>query len=261
MANFGDLLGAFLQGNVGQSGQARMGNAFQDLQANLGEMLGGQGGAGGLLDGIMGAAKDQLRNAGDSPLHAGGLGAVLGSVLGGGGDSVKGAVTGGALAMLAGVAFKALTSAGQGQGGEGAQAPFSGGRLPLGLQAPETEAEAQVLETKARLILKGMISIAKSDGEVSVDEVQRIAGKAESYGMGKEEEAWLMAQFREPLDLDAFVAEIPNQEVAAEVYAASLLAVEVDTDAERDYLRQLAEKTGLHPMVVQHIRASMGLAD
>ncbi|NEX19082.1 tellurite resistance TerB family protein [Thiorhodococcus mannitoliphagus] len=260
MANFGDLLGSFLQINLGQSGQARMGNALEDLQANLGQMLGGQGGAGGLLDGILGMAKGQLGNAAESPLQAGGLGAVLGSMLGGGGDSIKGAMTGGALAMLAGVAFKALTNAGQGQGGAGVQAPFSAGQLPLGLKPPETAAEEEVVQDKARLILNGMINMAKADGEISVDEVQRIAGKAQSSGMGQQDQAWLMAQFREPLDLDAFVAEIPNQEVAAEVYAASLLAVEVDTDAERDYLRQFAQKTGLHPMVVQHIHASMGVA-
>ena len=44
------------------------------------------------------------------------------------------------------------------------------------------------------------------------------------------------------------------------MYAASLLAVEVDTDAERAYLAQLAQKTQLHPMVAQHIQQSMGVA-
>ncbi|MBK1721920.1 tellurite resistance TerB family protein [Thiocystis violacea] len=260
MANFGDLLGGFLQSNMGESGQARMGSALQDLQSNLGGVLGGEGGAGGMLGTIMGMAKESLGNAAHNPTQAGGLGAVLGSFLGGGGDSIKGALTGGALAMLAGVAFKALTNAGQGQAGAALQAPFNTGNLPLGLKPAETPAEAQVMETKAQLILKGMINIAKSDGQVSVDEITRIAGKAESDGMGAEEQAWLMAELRQPLDLDAFVAEIPNQEIAAEVYAASLLAVEVDTQEERDYLRQLAEKTGLHPMVVQHIHQAMGVA-
>jgi uncharacterized membrane protein YebE (DUF533 family) len=63
-----------------------------------------------------------------------------------------------------------------------------------------------------------------------------------------------------PLDLDAFVAEIRSPEVAAQVYAASLLAIEVDTDAERNYLQQLAQRTGLQPASVQHIHQAMGLA-
>jgi uncharacterized membrane protein YebE (DUF533 family) len=69
-----------------------------------------------------------------------------------------------------------------------------------------------------------------------------------------------MSELAKPLDLDALVAEIPSQEVAAQVYAGSLLAVEVDTEEEREYLRQFAEKSGLHPGVVAQIHQSMGLA-
>ena len=50
------------------------------------------------------------------------------------------------------------------------------------------------------------------------------------------------------------------QKGAAQVYAASLLAIEVDTDAERNYLQQLAQRIGLQPASVQHIHQAMGLA-
>ncbi len=260
MANFGDLLGTFLQSNLGQTGQNRMGNALQDLQASLGKMTGGQaGGVGDLLGNVLDMAKGTLGSAAQNPLQASGIGAVLGSVLGGGGDSIKGAMTGGALAMLAGVAFKALANAGQGAGSAAHQPALAGGELPVGLAPRGRRRNMQVLETKAQLVLKGMINIAKSDGQVSADEIQRIVGHVEAAGMGAEDQGWLTAELRAPLNLDAFVAEIPNQELAAEVYAASLLAVEVDTQQERDYLRQLAEKTGLHPLVVQHIHQSLGV--
>ncbi len=259
MANFGNLLGTFLQSNMAQSGQQRMAHAAQDLQTSLGSLGAGQGGAGGLLGGLLDMAKGGLSSAGQNPLQAGGIGAALGSVLGGGGDSVKGALTGGALAMLAGVAFKALNQAERGGATNvGDAAPLSAGALPLGLKPPETPAEQQVLNTKTQLIVKGMINIAKSDGQVGLDELQRIIGKAED--LGADDKDWLMAELQQPLNLDAFVAEIPNQEVAAEVYAASLLAVEVDTPQEQDYLRLFAEKTGLHPLVVQHIHQAMGVA-
>ncbi|EIC23315.1 tellurite resistance TerB family protein [Thiorhodovibrio frisius] len=260
MANFADLLGSVIQNNLGPSGQQRMGNALQDLQSSFGQLSGGgAAGAsqGGMLGSLLGAAKNSLAGASNNPLQAGGVGAVLGSLFGGGGDSVKGALSGGALAMIAGVAYKALMNANQ--GGD-AQAPFSGGNLPLGLQPPQTAAEEQVVEQKTQLIIKGMMNIAKSDGEVSGDEIQRILGKAQQSGVGSDEQAWLMTELSKPLNLDAFVAEIPNQEVAAEVYAASLLAVEVDTDEERDYLRQFAEKTGLHSSVVQTIHQTLGIA-
>lgn len=267
MANFGDLLGSFIQSNMTQSGSGRMGNALQDLQANLGRMVGGQsGGTGGDMFGrLLEMAKGTLGNASQNPMQAGGLGAVLGSVLGGGGKSVKGAMTGGALAMLAGIAYKAFTESGQAAGTPGAGTPgspahASGGELPLGLRAPQTAAEEQAMENTAQLVIKGMINVAKSDGQVSVDEIQRIVGKIEAAGMGADAQEWLMTELRQPLNLDAFVAEIPSPEVAAEVYAASLLAVEVDTAQEKDYLRHFAEKAGLHPLVVQHIHQSMGVA-
>ncbi|MBS1201523.1 MAG: protein YebE, partial [Chromatiaceae bacterium] len=60
-------------------------------------------------------------------------------------------------------------------------------------------------------------------------------------------------------DLDAFVAEIPSKEVAAEVYAASLLAVEVDTPQERAYLTDLAKKAGIDGPVAQHIQRTVGV--
>ena len=161
--------------------------------------------------------------------------------------------------MLAGVAFKALTNAAQGAGAGVVQAPAASGALPVGLAPPSTQADQQALENMAQLVLKAMINMAKSDGQVSPDEIQRIVGKAGEAGSGAADQAWLMTELSRPLDLDAFVAEIPSQEVAAEIYAASLIASEIDTQAERDYLRQLAEKTRLHPAVVQHIHQTLGV--
>ena len=67
-----------------------------------------------------------------------------------------------------------------------------------------------------------------------------------------------MKELRQPLDLDAFVAQIPNQEAAAQVYAASLLAIEVDTPQEQAYLADLAKKTGLDAAVVANIQQTLG---
>ena len=258
MVNFGDLLGAFMQGNLSQAGLDRMGHAIRDPSSGVGQATSGGGAAASaLLGGLLGAAQEALSSARRDPARAGGLGAVLGSVLGGGGDSVKGAMAGGALAMLASVALKAMTNAGQ--GGAGQASSHESGQSLQGLQSAEIGAGREALENKARLILKGMINIAKSDGQVGPDEIQRIAARADAAGLDDEGRAWLLTELGQPLDLAAFIAEIPSQEVAAEVYAASLLAVEVDTPQERDYLRQFAEGTGLHQMVVEHIHRSLGL--
>ena len=257
MANLSELVGTFIQNTMSPSGGERIGNVLKNLQANVGNMVAAAGGADGILNKVLETAKTTLGNAAASPAQAGGLGAVLGSLLGGGGSSVAGAVKGGALAMLAGVAYKALTNAGQ--GAEGGSAPvFSGGAVPVGMTAAQTPADHQVLANTAELVIKGMINAAKADGEVSADEITRIVGKLKEAGMTGDTEAWIMKELRQPLDLDAFAAAIPNQEVAAQVYAASLLAIEVDTPQERAYLSELATKTGLDAAVVQNIQQTLG---
>lgn len=302
MANFGDLIGAFMQSAMAPSGQQRAGNALEDLvrtglgslgggaqggqapggaapaghpgaqpgggMGGLGDMLGqilggaqaqggpagqkgGMGDLGGILGQVLGAVQGGLSNAAQHPGQAGGLGAIVGGLLGGGGDSVKGALGGGALAMLASIAFKAMQGAGQTGAGDGVNMP--------GLMVPQTPAQTQVVESAAQLVLKGMINASKADGKIDPTEMQRIVGKLQESGMDDQTRAWVLNEMRQPLDLDAFAAEIPGQEVAAQVYAASLLAIEIDTDGERAYLAELAQKTGLHPMVAEHIQQSMGV--
>ena len=49
-------------------------------------------------------------------------------------------------------------------------------------------------------------------------------------------------------------------DMAAQVYSASLMAIEVDTDAERSYLDGLARSMGLSPQTAQNIEQLMGMA-
>lgn len=247
MANFGDLLGSLLQGGMSSAGQQRMGNALGDQ------------GIGGLLNSVLGGMSGSLSRAGtevrENPVAAGGLGALVGSLLGGGGDSLKGALGGGALGVLASIAMQALGD--RGQGAESRAAGLSG--LPPGVQPPVEILETVDVEAKAKLMLKAMVSAAKSDGQIDLTEMDRILGKAREAGADAEVQSWLLDELRTPLDLEELVRTIPNQEVAAEVYAASLFAIEVDTDAERHYLDQLASACGLSAPVVQKIHSALGV--
>lgn len=258
MPNYSDLLGNFLQNATAPSGRERIGQALEGLQPG-GPAVPGAGGRGGqgagaesLLGGLLGAVQSGLSGAMKDPVKAGGLGALAGAFLGGGGDSVKGALGGGALALLAGVAAKALLSGGQSAGGSGAG-------VAQRLQAAPPTPNAQPDEAAAKLILRAMISAAKADGNIDQSEMQRIIGRLKDSGADQEAQGWVLAELSRPLDLDALVAEIPDAELAAEVYAASLLAVEVDTREEREYLAELARRTGLQPAVVGYIHQTMGV--
>ena len=50
-------------------------------------------------------------------------------------------------------------------------------------------------------------------------------------------------------------AEIKSPSQAAEIYAASLLAIDVDTEQERQYLSQLAQAMRIDPVTVARLHA------
>jgi uncharacterized membrane protein YebE (DUF533 family) len=62
------------------------------------------------------------------------------------------------------------------------------------------------------------------------------------------------------MDTDALVRAAADQPgLGAQLYAASLLAIEVDTAAERDYLRHLGERLGLKPAVTAALEQTIGM--
>jgi uncharacterized membrane protein YebE (DUF533 family) len=57
----------------------------------------------------------------------------------------------------------------------------------------------------------------------------------------------LLAALRKPLDLPSLVEAVPSAAVSAQVYGASLLVMNVDTEAEADYLHKVAAASGSTP--------------
>jgi uncharacterized membrane protein YebE (DUF533 family) len=133
-------------------------------------------------------------------------------------------------------------------------------KVPVGLAEPTTPAAKAELERHAELVLKAMINAAKADGEIDESEVGRIVGKVQEFGADHADQAFLKAEMEKPMDTEALVgAARGTPELAAQLYAASLLAIEVDTPAEKEYLAQLAESLGLAPAVAQDLHQTVGL--
>lgn len=278
--NFGDIVGQMLQQGVGGQtanrlehalGEGGLGGLLGGLQGaqggqsgGLGDMLGGllggqagsqaggqQGGLGGLLGGLsgmLGGGQGGVSNA-----QVGGIGALAGALLGGGGGAVKGALGGSAMAILGSLAMSALKNwqAGQAQTGGLAEAG------PVG-QVSEDEIQQMVAPETAELCLKGMISAAKSDGQIQDDEMQRIVGKLDEGGVTPEERQFVLEEMRKPLDVQGLAREIPNQQVAAQVYASALMAINVDTPSEQAFLQNLAMGTGLDQGTVARLHQMVG---
>ena len=63
------------------------------------------------------------------------------------------------------------------------------------------------------------------------------------------------------MDLDGVIRSAGGKpELAAQIYAASLLAIEVDTSAEKRYMQELANGLGLNSQVTGNIEGFLGMA-
>ena len=186
----------------------------------------------------------------------GGIGALAGSILGASGSrtgAVGGAMGGGALAILGSLALKAFQN--HQSGGSESVSPKA--QLLSGLREPETEEETAEVDAMLLLILKAMINAAKADGNIDDEEMDNIVGKAKEDGMGDDEQKFIMDEINKPMDTEGLIAAVSDPQIAAQVYTASLLAITVDTDEERDYLKTLAEGLGLTENVVNYLHSSL----
>ena len=212
---------------LGINQSAEAGGTFGEILEKAGQMAGGK-----------------------QNLALGGLGALAGALMGGGGArSVGGAMGGGAMAVFGAMAFKALMGSGQ-----------SSPQVPLGLRQPQSEADRQELELQTELVLRAMINAAKSDGRIDDGEIGRIVGKMQEKGASAEEQRYVMSLMQKPMETEKIVAAAGGkQDLGAEMYAASLMAIEVDTQAERAYLKNLALDLGLSSRVARQIEEMAGV--
>src|SRR5690606_10432606 len=89
---------------------------------------------------------------------------------------------------------------------------------------------------------------------------QAIFEKLKAMSLSAEEKAWVFDELSSPLDINAVIARADTPEHAAEIYAASLVAISADTAAEQAYLEVLASKLKLAPALVAEIHKAAGEA-
>ena len=243
----GELLGSVLGGQA----------AGRSSGGGLGDLLGGgcpsgRGSSGGLEDLLGGLLGGVTGGAAGGGAH--GLDDVLGGGPGGGGAQRRGGnpLGGAGMTILATLAMAALKNWSQSRstaamGLTGAAAGIAPRELET-MTAPETE----------RLVLLAMVSAAKADGAVDESEIQRIVGEIDDDGISPAEKQFLVEELRTPLDLQALVEAVPSPAVAAQVYGASLLAMDIDTEAEAAYLRELAAALELDAGTVARLHQLTG---
>jgi uncharacterized membrane protein YebE (DUF533 family) len=110
---------------------------------------------------------------------------------------------------------------------------------------PSPEAVSASDDEAVNILIQAMVAAAKADGEVDPQERQRVLAELTEAGADEEERAFIQHELEKPLDLDALASRVHTPQMAEEVYAASLLAIEVDTSAEQRYLAYLAARLNL----------------
>jgi len=180
-------------------------------------------------------------------LMSGAAGMAAGMLLSGGGlgKLVGGAAKAGAVAAVGGLAWSAWQNYQKSQPGA----------VPASSEdafVPPPQAAYQH-EELGKSLVRAMIAAAKADGQIDAEERDRIFKRLETMPLSAEEKAFVFDELSSPLDLDAVAARADTPEHAAEIYAASLVAMLPDTPTERTYLEALAGKLKLDPALVAEI--------
>ena len=184
-------------------------------------------GTGGGLGDLIGSL------TGNKSANQSGIGDMLGSLLGGG--AAAGGL-GGLLGSLAGTQTDASKSTDTSK-------DALGDLLSKAFGADTTEPEPTE-EEKAKIILKAMISAAKADGKLDDHEREQITKFVED--VTQEELDFIKQELDAPLDIEALIREIPEN-MAQEVYTMSLLTINLDHQAEAEYLDKLARGLNIAP--------------
>jgi uncharacterized membrane protein YebE (DUF533 family) len=228
-------LGGLLAGLTGGQGQA--GSAGGSLQNMLGGLLGGGAAGGAVGSGGLGGLLESLGSGGRQGSAQGGLGGLLGGLAGAG----------------------LLGSLGGAMGNAPAQTNDSFGAV-LNSQFDQTPEPAIVpsrdQEAAAALMLAAMIQAAKSDGTFDDAEKEKLLGHLGD--INAEEAAFVKAQMQAPVDIEALVANTPDG-MGQQVYAMSVMAIDLDTQDEAQYLHKLATAYGMQPAEVNEIHAQLGV--
>lgn len=211
-----------------------------DPQKILQQVLGNGGNSDAQDSRKRGISADTLKGAALGGLAGLLLGSKQGRKLGGS------ALQMGGLAVLGGLAYKAWQNWEQQKAGN---SPASGQASQQRTKGAEgttfLPSQEDARNELSITLLSAMISAAKSDGHIDATEQERIFAKIDDGDLSANEKGFLMDQIRKPLDIDAIAAKATTPELAAEIYAASLLAIDPDDPKETAYLNTLASRLKL----------------
>ncbi|OCX63449.1 hypothetical protein BFP70_12425 [Thioclava sp. SK-1] len=223
----------------------------------VGDLLGGKknavnqrsGGLGDLLESVGSSNKVRTRSQTNGGLSGvlGQLSRDMGGAKGGLGALLAGLGATGAAKSLGGTPAQRATS--ERSFGEELNAAFSNHGEPAKPPNPTQNLAAAIL-------LKAMIQAAKADGKIDAKEQATLMdhlGNATA-----EEVAFVEQELAAPVDVEGLAKAIPPG-LEAQAYTVSVMAIDLDDQAEADYLHALAQALGMDQQSVNHIHEKLGV--
>jgi uncharacterized membrane protein YebE (DUF533 family) len=173
----------------------------------------------------------------------------------------------GGLAALGGMAWKAYQGY---QAEQGKAQPASTDAAPGRLQADPVwgglEEKGFALDgaddrqgSRALLLIQAMIAAACADGHMDNDERERIMARVADAELAADEKAMVFDALHQPLSLSELSQRVDCPELAAEVYMASLLAVDETRIEAELYLDALAYRLGVPSALAAQMRNQLPL--
>lgn len=141
-----------------------------------------------------------------------------------------------------------------------ASAPPAAPALPMAAPSatPAPVAADDRIADAAHLI-RSMIAAANADGTIDSEERANILQRAMEAGLDSATQQFLMGELRAPASAEQ-IAAATRAELRLETWAAALIAITVDNDAENAYLERLATALGLSVEDQQRVREQLGMA-
>lgn len=122
------------------------------------------------------------------------------------------------------------------------------------LPPPPAPAQARPNDREALLVVRAMIAAANADHHIDDDERRSILAKFDALGLGDEERRFVHHELEQPITIAALAREVgSNATLSRQVYLASVLATDVDTEAERQYFARLAQALSMPPSEVREL--------
>lgn len=118
---------------------------------------------------------------------------------------------------------------------------------------PFSELSGDEANERGLLLLRSMVAAAMSDGHIKTEEKNKILELLNKLELDDNAVAAFQYEFENPASADSIATGVSSESVAAEVYITSLTVVDLNSDADRLYMDQLANALDLAPQLVTRL--------